>query len=44
LSNVRAINESLTVPCIHCGATMSSRQNFCPACSYAQPMKRTFTA
>jgi hypothetical protein len=44
MSNVTAINESLTVPCIHCGVTMSSRQDFCPACGYAQPMKRSFTA
>lgn len=43
-SNVRPINESLTVSCIHCGVTMSSRQDFCPACGYAQPMKQSFTA
>ena len=44
LSNVTAINEALTVPCIHCGVTMSTRQDFCPACGYAQPAKQTFTA
>jgi hypothetical protein len=43
-SNVRPINESLTVSCIHCGVTMSPRQDFCPACGYAQPMKQSFTA
>jgi hypothetical protein len=43
-SNVTAINESLTVPCIHCGVTMSSRQDFCPACGYAQPVKHSFAA
>jgi hypothetical protein len=43
-SNVTAINESLTVPCIHCGVTMPSRQDFCPACGYAQPVKESFAA
>jgi hypothetical protein len=43
-SNVTAINESLTVPCIHCGVTMPSRQDFCPACGYAQPVKQSFAA
>lgn len=43
-SNVTPIKESLTVPCIHCGVTMSPRQDFCPACGYAQPMKQSFTA
>jgi hypothetical protein len=43
-SNVTAINGSLTVECIHCGVTMPSRQDFCPACGYAQPMKQSFTA
>lgn len=43
-AEVTLINKSLTVPCIHCGATMSSRQDFCPACGYAQPMKQSFTA
>jgi hypothetical protein len=43
-SNVTAIHGSLTVPCIHCGVTMSPRQDFCPACGYAQPMKQSFTA
>jgi hypothetical protein len=38
LSNVTAINEALTVPCIHCGVTISSREDFCPACGYAQPV------
>jgi hypothetical protein len=42
--NVTAINGNLSVACIHCGATMSSRQDFCPACGYAQPMKQSFTA
>jgi hypothetical protein len=42
--NVTPINESSTVPCIHCGVKMSSRQDFCPACGYAQPMKQSFTA
>lgn len=40
VSKVTAINQSLTAPCIHCGVTMSSRQNFCPACGYAQPAKQ----
>lgn len=43
-SNVTAINESMTAPCIHCGVTMSSRQDFCPACGYAQPMRQSITA
>jgi hypothetical protein len=43
-SNVTAINESLTVECIHCGVTMPSRQDFCPACGYAQPVKQSLTA
>jgi hypothetical protein len=43
-SNVTAINESLTVECIHCGVTMPSREDFCPACGYAQPVKQSFTA
>jgi hypothetical protein len=43
-SNVTAINEALTVPCIHCGVTISSREDFCPACGYAQPVKQTFIA
>ena len=43
-SNVTAINESLTVECIHCGVTMPSREDFCPACGYAQPVKQSLTA
>jgi hypothetical protein len=43
-SNVTAINGSLTVQCIHCGVTMPSRQDFCPACGYAQPVKQSITA
>jgi hypothetical protein len=43
-SNVTAINESLTVECIHCGVTMPSREDFCPACGYAQPVKQSFIA
>ncbi|HEY3990092.1 MAG TPA: hypothetical protein VGM02_12400 [Acidobacteriaceae bacterium] len=43
-ASVTAIHESLTVPCIHCGVTMSSRQDFCPACGYAQPVKQSLTA
>jgi hypothetical protein len=43
-SNVTAINEALTVPCIHCGVTISTREDFCPACGYAQPVKQTFIA
>jgi hypothetical protein len=43
-SNVTAINGSLTVKCIHCGVTMPSRQDFCPACGYAQPVKQSLTA
>jgi hypothetical protein len=27
VSNVTAINEALTVPCIHCGVTISSRED-----------------
>ena len=42
--SVTSIHESPTVSCIHCGANMSSRQDFCPACGYAQPMKQSFTA
>lgn len=44
VSKVTAINESLTVPCIHCGVTISSRQDFCSACGYAQPVKQSFKA
>jgi hypothetical protein len=43
-SNVTAINESLTVECIHCGVTMPSREDFCPACGYAQPVKQSLAA
>ena len=43
-SNVTAINEALTVKCIHCGVTISTREDFCPACGYAQPVKQTFIA
>jgi hypothetical protein len=43
-SNVTAINGSLTVECIHCGVTMPSREDFCPACGYAQPVKQSFAA
>jgi hypothetical protein len=43
-SNVTAINGSLTVKCIHCGVTMPSRQDFCPACGYAQPAKQSIAA
>jgi hypothetical protein len=43
-SNVTAINGSLTVKCIHCGVTMPSREDFCPACGYAQPVKQSLTA
>jgi hypothetical protein len=43
-SNVTAINGSLTVECIHCGVTMPSREDFCPACGYAQPAKQSFAA
>ena len=42
VSKVTAINESLSMPCIHCGVTISSRQDFCPSCGYAQPMKQGF--
>ena len=41
VSKVTAINQSLTAPCIHCGETMSSRQDFCPACGYAQPVRQS---
>ncbi|MFL6427973.1 MAG: hypothetical protein ACJ71S_07000 [Acidobacteriaceae bacterium] len=44
LSNVTAINASLTAPCIHCGVIMPSREDFCPACGYAQPVKQSFIA
>ncbi|HEX4580961.1 MAG TPA: hypothetical protein VH139_02820 [Acidobacteriaceae bacterium] len=44
LSNVTAINAALTVPCIHCGVIMPSREDFCPACGYAQPVKQSFIA
>ena len=44
VSNVTAINASLTVPCIHCRETISTRQDFCPACGYAQPVKHRFKA
>lgn len=43
-SNVTAINEALTVPCIHCAVTISTREDFCPACGYAQPVKQSFIA
>jgi len=41
VSKVTPINQSLTAPCIHCGETISSRQDFCPACGYAQPVKQS---
>jgi hypothetical protein len=44
LSNVTAINAALTVACIHCGVIMPSREDFCPACGYAQPVKQSFIA
>jgi hypothetical protein len=44
VSKVTAINQSLTAPCIHCGVIMSSRQDFCPACGYAQPVKQGLKA
>jgi hypothetical protein len=44
VSKVTAINQSLTAPCIHCGVTISARQDFCPACGYAQPVKQGFKA
>jgi hypothetical protein len=44
VSNVTAINEALTVPCIHCGVTIPTREDFCPACGYAQPVKQSFIA
>ena len=44
VSKVTAINQSLTAPCIHCGETMSARQDFCPTCGYAQPVKQSFKA
>jgi hypothetical protein len=44
VSNVTAINEALTTPCIHCDVTISSREDFCPACGYAQPVKQSFIA
>lgn len=44
VSKVTPINQSLTAPCIHCGVTMSSRQDFCPACGYAQPVKQGLKA
>jgi hypothetical protein len=43
-SKVTAINEAHTVPCIHCGVTISTREDFCPACGYAQPVKQSFIA
>ena len=43
-TRVTAINESLSMPCIHCGVTISSRQDFCPSCGYAQPVKQGFKA
>jgi hypothetical protein len=43
-SNVTAINESLTVHCIHCNVIMPSREDFCPACGYAQPVKHSLSA
>jgi hypothetical protein len=43
-AKVTTINESLSVPCIHCGVNLSSRQDFCPACGYAQPSKQSFAA
>ena len=43
-SNVTAINAALTVECIHCGVTMPSREDFCPACGYAQPVKQSLAA
>lgn len=43
-SKVTAINEALTVHCIHCDVIMPSREDFCPACGYAQPVKQSFSA
>ncbi|HEX6771406.1 MAG TPA: zinc ribbon domain-containing protein [Acidobacteriaceae bacterium] len=43
-SNVRPIRPSRTVKCTHCGGPLSSGQNFCPACGYAQPLDHRVTA
>lgn len=43
-SNVTPIRRSMTVNCTHCGTALSARQDFCPACGYAQPMKQSVTA
>ena len=40
---ITVINEASSTRCTHCGAGLSSRQDFCPACGYAQPMKQTGT-
>ncbi len=41
---VTPINEAPATRCTHCGISLSSRLDFCPACGYAQPMKQTGTA
>lgn len=43
-TNVRPIRPATTVNCTHCGAALSAPQDFCPACGYAQPVKRSVTA
>jgi hypothetical protein len=43
-SPIASINEAPATRCTHCSASMSSRQDFCPACGYAQPVRQTGTA
>jgi hypothetical protein len=43
-SNVTPIRPSITVNCTHCGSALSARQDFCPACGYAQPANHSVTA
>lgn len=41
VSNVTPIHTSSSALCTHCGAALSARQDFCPACGYAQPTQQS---
>jgi zinc-ribbon domain len=41
VSNVTPIHPSSSALCTHCGAALSARQDFCPACGYAQPTQQS---
>jgi hypothetical protein len=44
VSNVTPIHPSNSALCTHCGEALSARQDFCPACGYAQPTQQSVAA